>query len=145
MDRSGCNPLMELHLKRSHWEIMLAHVQAHAPLESCGLLAGKIISVEEVLLVGNQAESRVRFVMDPKEQLKALDWIDTHKLELIGIFHSHPAGPEMVSITDIEEAAYPVTQVIWSPVKGKWNARGFWIENKRVSEVVLKVIENEQP
>jgi proteasome lid subunit RPN8/RPN11 len=136
---------MELHLKRSHWEIMLAHVQAHVPLESCGLLAGKNNSVAEVLLVGNQAESPVRFVMDPKEQLKALDWIDAHKLELVGIFHSHPAGPEMVSITDIEEAEYPVTQVIWSPVNGKWNARGFWIENKQVSEVVLNVIENEQP
>ena len=136
---------MELQLKRSHWEFMLLHVQAHAPLEACGLLAGKNNSVEEVLLVNNQAQSPVRFVMDPKEQLKDLDWIEAHKLELIGIFHSHPEGPGMVSITDIEEAAYPVTQVIWSPVKGKWNARGFWIENQRVGEVILKVIENEQP
>ena len=136
---------MELHLKRSHWEFMLQHVQAHAPLEACGLLAGKNNLVEEVLLVENQAQSPVRFVMDPKEQLKALDWIDAHKLELIGIFHSHPEGPEMISITDIEEAAYPVPQVIWSPVKGKWNARGFWIENRRVRDVILKVIETEQP
>ena len=33
---------------------------------------------------------------------------------LIGIFHSHPAGPETASVTDIAEAAYEVVSVIWS-------------------------------
>ncbi|HUH98459.1 MAG TPA: M67 family metallopeptidase [Anaerolineales bacterium] len=136
---------MELGLKREHWLIMRTHVQALAPLEACGLLAGKNNSVENVLLIANQARSRVRFRMDPKEQLQAFDWIASQELDLVGIFHSHPAGPETVSATDIAEAAYAVTQIIWSRTKGDWIARGFWIEDKQATQVTLKVIDDEQP
>ena len=72
---------MELGLKREHWLIMRTHVQALAPLEACGLLAGKNNSVENVLLIANQARSRVRFRMDPKEQLQAFDWIASQELD----------------------------------------------------------------
>ncbi|MGA7192485.1 MAG: M67 family metallopeptidase [Anaerolineales bacterium] len=136
---------MELNLKRKDWEIMRDHVQAQAPLEACGLLAGKNNWVEKVLLIGNQAKSRLRFRMNPEEQLEAFKWIDSNGLDLIGIFHSHPAGPETVSATDIEEAAYPVIQIIWSRLKGDWIAHGFWIENKQATEVTLKIIDGEQP
>ena len=81
--------------------------------------------------------------MNSKEQLKAFDWIESNGLDLIGIFHSHPAGPDAVSATDIEEAAYAVTQVVWSRVNGDWVARGFWIEDKQVTEVRLKVMDHE--
>ena len=136
---------MEIKLEREHWNIMRAHVQAHVPLEACGLLAGKNNRVEKVLLIENQAKSRVRFQMDPKEQLNAFNWIDSNGWDLVGIFHSHPAGPETVSATDIEEAAHAATQIIWSRTKGNWIARGFWIENKLVSEVTLEVTDSEQP
>jgi len=134
---------MELKLKHEHWDIMRDHVRAHAPLEACGLLAGKNNSVEKVLLIENQAKSRVKFRMDPKEQLKAFNWIELNGLDLVGIFHSHPAGPETVSVTDIEEAVYAVTQVVWSRTKDNWIAHGFWIENKQAIEIELKLIDGE--
>src|SRR5512141_1208274 len=93
---------------------MLRHVAEHAPLEACGLLAGKEDKVERVLFVRNQAQSPTRFVMDPYEQLQAFEWMDTQALDLVGIFHSHPAGPETVSETDIREAAYEVVYIILS-------------------------------
>ena len=108
---------------------MLDHVDQHAPLEACGLLAGKDDRVEKVIPVRNQAQSPVRFVMDPYEQLQAFEWIDSNGLDLLGIFHSHPAGPETASATDIAEAAYEVVHLIWSRTQGRWQARGFWIEN----------------
>jgi len=77
--------------------------------------------------------------MDPTEQLHALDWIDSNGLELLAIFHSHPTGPETVSVTDIKEAAYPVVNIIWSRNNGPWQARGFWIETGRVTEVELRI------
>ena len=67
---------------------MLEYVQQHAPLECCGLLAGKNDQVEKVIFIRNQAESPVRFVMEPYEQLKAFDWMDSNGLDLLGIFHS---------------------------------------------------------
>ena len=60
---------------------MRDHVQAHAPLEACGLLAGKNNQVEKVLLIENQAKSRVKFRMDPKEQLQAFNWIELERIE----------------------------------------------------------------
>lgn len=118
---------------------MLEHVKTHAPLEACGLLAGKDNRVEEVLVVRNQVQSPVRFVMDPYEQLRAFEWIESHGLELIGIFHSHPAGPETASPTDIAEAAYEVVHVILSPSQDEWKARGFWIEDGKSMEVSLLI------
>lgn len=118
---------------------MLRHVEQHAPLEACGLLAGKNDRVEAVIVVQNQAQSPVRFVMDPYEQLQAFEWIESQALELIGIFHSHPAGPETASVTDINEAAYEVVSVIWSRAHGTWKARGFWLENGQSLDVALSV------
>lgn len=118
---------------------MLEHVKAYAPLEACGLLAGKEDRVEQVLIVQNQAQSPVRFVMDPYEQLRSFEWIESHALDLIGIFHSHPAGPEVASPTDIAEATYEVVHVILSPGRDEWKARGFWIENGKSVEVSLHI------
>ena len=120
---------------------MLQHVESQIPLEACGLLAGKNDRVEKVFLVQNQAQSPVRFVMDPYEQLKAFNWIDSNGLDLLAIFHSHPTGPETVSVTDIAEAAYEVVYIICSKSGGKWNLRGFWIENGQATEITLLLMD----
>ena len=121
---------------------MIAHVHSHAPLEACGLLAGRDSKVESVLEVTNQAQSAVRYEMDPIEQLNAFEWIESNGLELIGIFHSHPTGPETVSPSDIAEAAYAVVQVILARADNAhgWHARGFWMENGAYTEVNLQII-----
>jgi proteasome lid subunit RPN8/RPN11 len=79
--------------------------------------------------------------MDPREQVKAFDWIESSGRQLLGIFHSHPAGPESLSPTDIAEAAYEVIHIVWAPKESQWQARGFWIENGRASEVPLQIVE----
>lgn len=130
-----------LTLGRNHWQEMLKHIDGCAPLEACGLLAGKHDRVEKVILVRNQTQSPVRFVMDPYEQLQAFEWIDSNGLDLLAIFHSHPSGPHAPSQTDIAEAAYEVVHLIWSRDKNGWKARGFWIENGRAMEISLKIVD----
>jgi Predicted metal-dependent protease of the PAD1/JAB1 superfamily len=130
-----------LMLSKTHWQEMLNYVQQHAPLESCGLLAGNADRVEKVIFVRNQAQSPTKFVMDPYEQLQAFDWIESKNLDLLGIFHSHPAGPEGASITDIAEAAYEVVHLIWSRNQNGWQVRGFWIEHGSATEVPLQIVE----
>jgi proteasome lid subunit RPN8/RPN11 len=129
----------QLKISQRHWQEMLEYVEQNAPLESCGLLAGKNDQVGKVIFVRNQAQSPARFVMDPYEQLKAFDWIESNGLDLLGIFHSHPAGPETASVTDISEAAYEVVHLIWSRNQNRWKVRGFWIENGSVTEVPLQI------
>ena len=113
----------------------------HTPLEACGLLAGKEDQVENVILIRNQAQSPTRFIMEPYEQLQAFAWIEANGMDLLGIFHSHPAGPETASATDIAEAAYEVIHLIWSRNQNGWNAHGFWLENGSATEVVLQIVE----
>ena len=132
---------IQLVIKGSHWHEMLQHVNRNAPLEACGLLAGKNDCVEKVFLVRNQAQSPVRFVMDPYEQLAAFEWIDSQALDLLGIFHSHPAGPETASATDIAEAGFMVVHVILARRDTQWQARGFWIEAGMAQEVPVELID----
>ena len=134
--------MQSLSLTKEQLQKMITHVDSHVPLEACGLLAGNNLKVETVLDVTNQAQSAVRFVMDPIEQLKAFEWIESNGLELIGIFHSHPTGPETVSPTDIADSAYAVVNIILARMDNAhaWCARGFWIADGAFSEVMLKVI-----
>ena len=120
---------------------IIDYLNSHVPLEACGLLAGKNDQVEKVLFVRNQAQSPARFVMDPYEQLQAFDWIDANGLDLLGIFHSHPSGPETASPTDIAKAAYDVIHVICSRRDAQWKLRGFWIEDGQATEVTLQILE----
>ena len=117
---------------------MLAHVKECAPLEACGLLAGKDGAVSRVFLIKNQAHSPEKFKMEPVEQVQALHWMDTNKLDLLAIFHSHPTGPDILSTTDIAAAAYEVVQIIWSPSE-TWQAHAFWIEKGRLCNVELEI------
>lgn len=131
--------MLTLELSRLLLREMITYVDRHAPLEACGVLAGKEARAEKMIGVTNQAQSPVRFVMDPYEQLQAFDWIESNGFDLVGIFHSHPAGPEAVSATDIAEAAYDVVHIILAQRKKKWQARGFWIKDGTVREVTLKI------
>ncbi|MDP1545393.1 MAG: M67 family metallopeptidase [Anaerolineales bacterium] len=131
--------MQSLILSKEQLQEMTAYVNSHAPLESCGLLAGRDSQVQKIFFVQNQAQSPVRYVMDPIEQLQAFEWIESNGMDLLGIFHSHPTGPETVSPTDIAEAAYAVTYVILARVDGEWRANGFWIESGLVREVALQV------
>jgi [CysO sulfur-carrier protein]-S-L-cysteine hydrolase len=128
-----------LNLSKEHLQIMIDHVDAHAPMEACGLLAGVDSTVRKIFLVQNQAHSAVRFVMDPVGQLNAFAWIESHAMNLLGIFHSHPSGPETVSPTDVAEAAYEVVQIILSRSDKSWRARGFWIKDNDYKEVELQI------
>lgn len=128
-------------LEASHLEAILRQVNEQAPLEACGLLAGKDGRVQAVLPVENVLRSPVRFRMRPEDQLKAFNWIEEHDLDLLAIYHSHPAGPPYPSMTDIEEAAYAVAYLICYPEAGTWQVRGFRIEVEKFKPIELAKIE----
>ena len=132
--------MQTLRLSKEQLQKMIAYVDSHAPLESCGLLAGRDSKVEAVLEVTNQAQSPLRYVMDPIEQLHAFEWIESNQMDLLAIFHSHPTGPETVSPADIAQAAYAVIHIILARVDSTWRAHAFWIENGGFLEVPLQVV-----
>ncbi len=128
----------KLILTRKAWQAMRRHVSRRLPLEACGLLAGKNERVESVFGIYNAERSAVRFRMEPRAQWRAFQCIEAAGLDLVGIYHSHPNGPDQPSPTDIAECMYPVAQVILFRVGGKWRGRGFQIEGGKVAEIVLE-------
>lgn len=125
-----------------HAEAMLEHVLACLPEEACGLLVGEQGLVEQVAAVTNALHSPVRYRMEPQEQFEWLMWLDEHNKELLAVFHSHPAGPAVPSETDLAEYYYPeAAMIIWSPVGGHWEMRGFQVENGRAREITLRLVD----
>ncbi|WP_299027318.1 M67 family metallopeptidase [uncultured Thermanaerothrix sp.] len=132
-----------LRLSLAQEKMILNHVIQHLPEEACGLLGGQGETVSVVIPVTNSLHSPVRFRMDPAELLKALEWLDTEDLDLVGIFHSHPRGPATPSETDLHEFAYPESlMLIVSPVGKVWRLRAFEINiEKRTYEEARLIIE----
>ncbi|HZW03770.1 MAG TPA: Mov34/MPN/PAD-1 family protein, partial [Anaerolineaceae bacterium] len=70
--------------------------------------------------------------------LRALTQFEEHDLDVVAIFHSHPAGPARPSVTDVEAFNYPgAATLIWSPGGDGWQVRAFEISGQDVAAVSL--------
>jgi proteasome lid subunit RPN8/RPN11 len=86
---------------------MLGHAKAEWPTECCGLLAGKDGVVNKIYKLGNQDGSRVSYLADPHQQLRAFEEMEDLGIELLAIYHSHPDTESYPSQIDMEKAFYP--------------------------------------
>jgi len=119
---------------------MLSHVRSCLPEEACGFLGGLRGTVVQVLPVENELHSASRYRMQPHQQYQAMMKIEADGLGLVGIFHSHPHGPEFPSNSDLNEAAIPgALHLIWAPGNGDWRCRAFLLEDGKVHEVPIRI------
>ncbi len=94
-------------------ESILAHARDGAPDEICGILAGRdeagVRDVVRAYPVRNVHERpRGEYLIDPAEQLRiTLEIEDDLGLDVVGFYHSHPAGPPRLSATDKARASWP--------------------------------------
>lgn len=94
-------------LEKRYAEEMIAHARAEDPYEVCGLLAGKDGRILKLYRCQSAERSPYRYLLDPKDQLRAMREMDENGWELVGIYHSHTKSPAYPSRTDIELAFYP--------------------------------------
>jgi proteasome lid subunit RPN8/RPN11 len=137
---------MELTLSRAHFRRVLQHARSEAPNEACGLLAGREGHVAYVLPATNVAENpRVGYLMDPHDQIRHFQAIEKQGLDLLGIYHSHPASQAYPSPTDLSMAYYPeAVYAIISLVRSHHPVlRTFRIVDGQISEVAFQVIPSE--
>lgn len=82
-----------------------------------------------------------RYVIDPREQLKAFRTIEAAGEELVAIYHSHPASQPYPSPTDRAEAHYPdAFYILVSLRTGEPEVRAFRIDPEGfVREVPIAV------
>ena len=131
-----------MRFSRAQLEQMIAQARADAPLETCGLLAGRDGRVTRVLPVPNILRSRVAYRMDGQEFLDAMAACD---FEPLAIYHSHPQGPPVPSPTDVAESYYPDSiYVIISLAQEPPSVRAFRIVSGVVTKETCQVLETGQ-
>jgi proteasome lid subunit RPN8/RPN11 len=99
--------------------------------------------VTHVLPATNVAENPlVGYLMDPEDQLRHFQMIEEQCLDLLGIYHSHPASRAYPSPTDLSMAYYPeAVYAIVSLVQSDHPVlRAFRMVDGHISEVKFQMV-----
>lgn len=128
------------------YDAIVRHAKRGKPYEICGVLAGtrgddgddRVSATEPVENVSDTPETN--YHMEPEDQLQAIDGVEDAGHDVVGFYHSHPAGPEQPSSTDEDRATWPdhvyaiVSLGPTEPFVGAWRWTGdaFEAEDVRV-------------
>jgi proteasome lid subunit RPN8/RPN11 len=89
---------------------MLMQAEGSYPFEGCGLLLGPFGTekrVEEVIVLRNtlrdEGRGRFDFQFSPQEFAQAQLAADKKKLDIVGLYHTHPDHPPRPSATDTNQ------------------------------------------
>jgi proteasome lid subunit RPN8/RPN11 len=80
------------------------HAHESWPFECCGLLIGTAVAIETVYRARNVHESRIRYLVCPEDHFAAIRLARANGLDVVGAYHSHPAGRPRPSAVDRDEA-----------------------------------------
>ena len=119
------------------------YVQAtqEAPLEACGYLAGKGEEVTKHYPMTNIDQSAEHFTLDPKEQFAVIKQVRAEELEIIGVYHTHPATPARPSKEDIRLAYDPeISYIIASLANDQKDIKSFKIRHGVVEKETLEIV-----
>jgi len=136
---------LKLEIPTNIFEQMVAQAKALAPIEACGILAGKDNKAEKLFEMTNADNRSDHFMMEPKEQFTVVKNIRSADLEMLAIYHSHPETPARPSAEDIRLALTPDVIYVIVSLQDAYTAdvKGFCIENGNVSKVPIKIVERQ--
>jgi proteasome lid subunit RPN8/RPN11 len=138
-------------ISRGQIDEMVEHARQEAPNECCGMVASRDGEAVHVYRAANAAASPRRYEVDPRDQFRIQDEIESEGLSLGAIYHSHTRSEPYPSQTDINLALTPdgsqelwpgTVYVIVGLAAGEAKVRAFRIApGGQVSEVTLEVAE----
>jgi len=96
-----------VYIARALLDEMIEHAMANRPNEACGMVAGIGNRAVKVYRATNAEASPVRYLMEPRDQLRIMQDMEAHGWDLLGIFHSHTHTAAYPSQTDVSLAYYP--------------------------------------
>ena len=89
---------------------MIEHARSDLPNECCGLLAGSMREgvglVSRRFPIRNDEASPREYLSNPKDMFAAFRAMKEDRLELLAIYHSHPASSPVPSLRDVERNTY---------------------------------------
>jgi proteasome lid subunit RPN8/RPN11 len=120
---------------------IVAHAREDLPHECCGLLVGTPGFIESAVPTRNARRSPTRFLIEPADQVRVMREARASGRQIIGAYHSHPAGPPYPSETDLAEL-YDTTlvHVIVSLASGAPTIDAFVCEEGAFRSIALEPI-----
>lgn len=115
-----------------------------APLEACGLLAGRDGKVIKFYPLTNIDASPEHFSMKPEEQFTAVKDMRQMGLKMLAIWHSHPSSPPRMSEEDLRLAYTPDIVYVILSLAVSWDAAlyGYRVTNGVPEQVEIAVEDN---
>lgn len=133
-DPPVCSGVIEF--TRAAYDEIVFHAYSGDEEEVCGVLAGSHGTDGEASVVTRTHETEnaaetpaVRYLIDAEEQFEVIEAVEDDGLDVVGFYHSHPAGPTRPSETDAAQAAWPdhsyvICALDGYPFVGSWRWRG---------------------
>jgi proteasome lid subunit RPN8/RPN11 len=124
-----------IRIESDAWASMVAHAQHTYPNECCGAMLGStddgLKLVREALPLRNSFEGAqaARYELRPEDLLAADRAARERKMELIGIYHSHPDCDAYFSQTDLKNSCPWYSFVVLSIQGGKFHHANSWLPN----------------
>lgn len=131
-----------INIRREILTALLEQARREPLKECCGLLAGREGVITRAFPAANVARgATTAYEITPEELFRLMRAIRAEGLELLGIYHSHPAGDNQPSVRDIERAYYPdAAYFIISPrADAARPVRAFSIRDGSVIELDIQV------
>ena len=132
---------------REAYDDVVAAGEDGVPEEICGVLAGEYgeghSTVVDTYPTENAADApETRYAIDPAEQLAVIEAIEDAGMDVVGFYHSHPAGPTQPSETDRSRAAWPgysyaICAFDGYPYLGSWR----WQGDEGFEQEVVRVVD----
>src|SRR5580698_1509352 len=122
-------------LSQKHLHQIHEHLEAGYPNEACGVMLGQHGNVTEVIPADNQRTGEAakggegahnRYLIDPLAYLMIERAADERKLQVLGIYHSHPDVAAKPSKFDLDHAWPDFSYLIVSICKGKAVESNSW-------------------
>jgi proteasome lid subunit RPN8/RPN11 len=119
---------------------MVAHARETYPNECCGAMLGTIGDdgkmVQQAMRLDNAFEGAqaARYELRPEDLLAADKAAREHKMDLIGIYHSHPDCGAYFSQTDLKNSCPWYSFVVLSIQKGEFDHANSWLPNVEQTE-----------
>jgi proteasome lid subunit RPN8/RPN11 len=128
-----------IHIEPDAWREMVAHAQATYPNECCGAMLGtsgtpganggaeKAVSIALPLENAYTGERGSRYELRPEDLLRADKEARSRKLDLVGIYHSHPDCDAYFSETDLKNSCPWYSFVVLSISNGAFHHANSWL------------------
>jgi len=128
--------LQKITLSDTDKKILSEYSENQKPNESCAILFGKNDKVLDLFLTENIEKSPVNFTISNEQLIEGYRIAEEKKMEVIGIFHSHPNSDAYPSNTDKKfMQSNPVVWIIYSGINKNFRA---YVLEPEITEIPIE-------